>query len=247
MTREAFRRAAALTALLSLGCLLINLTTWFLATGSNLARATDPESFVTLVDRIGLLRASLAFDVGSYVLLVPLIAFLWSEFDQLHSARARMYAAGGLAYSLVGATGAVVLFAAWPPLMRAYEVAAGTDRLVIKAVFESFTGVVYRGMWNIVGAAGIGVWLLGTGILLRPTRRALGSLGATAGVIALMNAVFVLLGAEAAATIFLTALGILAPLWIFLVSVQLVQRSPRELVTNPGRSSLTPTLEGGPR
>jgi hypothetical protein len=226
-------------------CLLANGVTWLVAADGDISRATDLSSFITLVHRISLLRASLAFDVGAYVLLVPLIVYLWSEFDVLHPARSRMYAAGGLAYSLVGATGAVVLFAAWPPLMHAYEAAAGTDRLVINAVFESFTDVVYRGMWNVVGAAGIGVWLLGTGTLLRPTRRGLGFLGATAGVVALADAVFVLVGAESAAKICLAALGVLAPLWILLVAVLLLRGRTWELVTESERSSRTPTFEGG--
>lgn len=241
MTTESFRRAAALTALASLVCLAVNGMMWLAAAGWDLGVAAEPSRFAAATDRIGLLRTSLAFDVGAYVLLVPLIAALWTAYDSVHPARSRMYAAGGLAYSLVGATGAVVLFAAWPPLMRALANAPGrADQEALLTVFKAFTEVVYRGMWNVVGAAGIGVWLLGMGTLMRPARPRLGSLGMAAGLLALVDAALVLAGAETAAKVALAGLGVLGPLWILLVAFGLL-REPA--VTNGGRSPATQAPE----
>lgn len=237
MTTAAFRRAAGLTAIFSLACLAVSGLTWLAAAGYDLGAAVEPSRFVTAIDRVDLLRASLAFDVAAYVLLVPLIAALWAEHDPVHPARSRMYAAGGLAYSLVGATGAAALLAAWPPLMRAFDVAAGSDRELVRSIFEVFTEVVYRGMWNVVAAAGIGTWLLGTGTLLRPSRPGLGSLGIAAGAAALADAAFVLAGAQGPAKVALGLLGVLGPVWILLVSIGLLGRlGPGTTVTNTGRS-----------
>jgi hypothetical protein len=237
MTRASFRRAAALTAILAQLCLAVNLITWLAAADFDLSRAGGLTGFITAVHKLTLLRVSLAFDVGSYVLLVPLVAALWAELDEVHEARSRMYAAGGLAYALVGATGAIVLLGAWPPLIRAY--ASGADRTAIVALFTAFSGVVIRGMWNVVGAAAIGVWLLGTGTLLRPYRRGLALTGVAAGSAALADSVLTLWGADAAARVALGVVGVLGPLWIVLTAVCLL-REPGGLVTNAGRSSVTP-------
>lgn len=243
-----FRRAAGITAILSVICLVVSGLTWLAAAEWDLPRATEPSGFASFVDRLDLLRASLAFDVAAYVLLVPLIAALWAEYDTIHPARSRMYAAGGLAYSLVGATGAVVLFAAWPPLMHTLAATSSrAEQEAILAVFAAFTEVVYRGMWNVVGAAGIGTWLLGMGTLMRPTRRGLGSLGIAAGTAALVDAVLVLAGAEQAAKMALGLLGVLGPLWILLVAIDLVRPiDGGSSVTKPGRSPVTQRLEQRP-
>lgn len=235
---DAFRRAAAATALLSVVCLAANGATWITAADGDIALATEPSRFVGLVDRIDLLRASLAFDVGAYVLLVPLIAYMWTRFGETYPERSRMYAAGGLAYSLVGATGAVVLAAAWPPLMRAYAAGAGAERETVRAVFEAITEVVYRGMWNVIGAAGLGVWLLGYGTLLRRVRPGLARLGVAAGCVGLLDAVFVLAGWRTGAKAALLTMGVLATLWIVILAWGLLRDAG--FVTEAGRRSDRP-------
>src|SRR5258707_8606014 len=98
MRREG--RLAAFAAYASVGALAINLTMWLAAARWNFAVANRPSRLYAIHASVGVLRISLTADIAAYLLLVPLI---------LHLDAGALARAGGLTYSLVGATGAAVL------------------------------------------------------------------------------------------------------------------------------------------
>lgn len=118
--------------------------------------------------------ASLA-DLIGYLLLAPLALYFLERFkgDRFIA----FFTFAGLAYVLIGATGAVILGTAGPPLMRAYQSALESRREAIASDFVVVYLIVTRGLWQTLEGIPAAVWLLGVGgSFLRSKARRLGLL-----------------------------------------------------------------------
>ncbi len=72
-----------------------------------------------------------------------------------------------LGYVLAGGAGAAALAMGGPPLIDAYA-GAGADQATIAVVFGTLVEIVFRAIWQLLGAVLLAVWMLGTAVLVRP-------------------------------------------------------------------------------
>lgn len=196
---------------LALGCFVLPL----LAVNFDFAAIENPAACLALgAQTAGLLYWSMILDMfGYYLLLAPAALFLWLWLKSKNQGLVSLYTFCGLAYILIGAIGAAILAAVWPPLIRAYEQAAGAQRETLEIVFQAATDLVYGGMWNILEVILAGVWWLGIGLLLRHEQRALGMATVILGLSCLLDGFGNILGLASVAAIGLYIYLLLAPIW----------------------------------
>ena len=108
-----------------------------------------------------LMRWACVADLIGYLLMAPLALYFFGRFrgDQFIA----LYTFAGLVYVLIGATGAVILGAAAPPLMRAYPSALAAQQEAIGTDFSTVHHIVLRGQWQTLELIPAAVWLLGVG------------------------------------------------------------------------------------
>jgi hypothetical protein len=79
----------------------------------------------------------------------------------------------GLGSLFIGVTSAAIRFGALTEIMNAYAQASGAERETLAVVAKVLADVIFLGLGTLeVGF--LGLWLLGTGLVLRRERRALG-------------------------------------------------------------------------
>lgn len=171
------------------------------------------------------LRWSMVLDVfGYYLLLAPAAFILWHWLEPKGPARVGFYTFCGLAYILLGAAGAAILSAVWPPMVSAYAQASGGQAEVLEVVFGAFTNAVVGGIWNSLDPITSGIWWLGIGLLLRSERRGLGIFTVVLGVVSLLNGIGTLLGIFILATLALNLILLLAPIWALWLGIDLLRK-----------------------
>lgn len=223
---QSFQRFAALAAVIS----------FFTALTSNLLQgipihfSPDIMTNPTLILSVGvvgarLLRWGLILDMlGYYLPLLPVALFIQRWFKLQKPLWIHFYTACGLAYILIGATGAVILAAIQWPLISAYGQAVGEQRYALEAITKIIWNIVYGGMWNILGELLIGIWFLGVGLLLQSERRGLGIAGLVIGAAALLDSLGTILGIEALAFLGLSIFLLLAPIWALWLGIDLLRK-----------------------
>jgi hypothetical protein len=107
-------------------------------------------------------------DLFGYLLVAPLVVYSSRRFRE--DPRIALYTAGGFAYILVGALGAIIFLAAGPMLLRDYASASGAGRAAIATTFTTLYQIVVVGLWQTLEGIPGGVWLLGMGINLYRAR-----------------------------------------------------------------------------
>ncbi|MFN0214404.1 MAG: hypothetical protein ACKVT2_09135 [Saprospiraceae bacterium] len=161
----------------------------------------------------GLLRWSMIADIfGYYLLLLPALYFVHRWLDGKTSWRP-VLAFCGTSYILLGAAGASILAVLWPWYLEAFPIAAAEQQVTIKWLFESFTKVVYGGLWNLLDAFFGGVWLLGIGFFIRREHRFLGWLTLAVGICSVLDFLGGVLQVRGIAETGLNMYLVLAPLW----------------------------------
>ena len=148
---------------------------------------------------------------GYYLLLLPLAVTLWHELRFRAPAWMDLISLCGVSYILVGAAGAAVLGAVWPPLIRAYP----ADHLAtgaIRPLFEAATRAVDQGLWNTLELLLGGMWWCGLGRLLGP-HGFIAWVSVALGLAAWLDAAGTIAHLPALATFGLSLYLVLAPLW----------------------------------
>ena len=161
---------------------------------------------------------------GYYLLLGPLAIYLHYSSEGASEPWISLFTVCGLAYVLIGAIGATVLAAVLPPLMEAYESAAGAGREATGIVMVTFANAVYQGLWNPLEMILGGVWWLGNGALMRRRQRAAGTLTLMVGAAAWLDAVGAIFELEIVFLVGLGAVLLLIPLWALWMGVDLLRR-----------------------
>ncbi len=134
----------------------------FAAAGFSSDVADNPSGLVARGSSAAeLIRWASMVDLVGYLLLALLAAYFRERFkgDRFIA----LYTFAGLIYILIGATGAVILGTAGPPLMRAYQSALEPQRGAITGDFEILYLIVVRGLWQTLEGIPAAVWLLGVG------------------------------------------------------------------------------------
>jgi hypothetical protein len=148
----------------------------------------DPRALVARGSAAAeLMRWACVADLIGYLLMAPVAIYFYVRLggDRFVA----FYTFAGLAYVLIGATGAVILGAAAPPLMRAYPPALAAQQEAIRTNFSTLHLIVLRGLWQTLELVPAAVWLLGVGhSLYRSSSRTLGLVLLAIGALAALGA-----------------------------------------------------------
>lgn len=223
---QSFQRLAAIAAILSAplawGSLFVGL--------SGVNYDFDVFSDANLLIKAGegaaaLIRWSLYMNLfGNYLLLLPLVIFLWYWFRSENQLHTSLYSVAGLIYVLLGAIGAAILAAVWPKLIAEYAQAAATQQETLLVVFKAVTGIAQDGIQGVVQNIPAALWFCGMGRLLISKRRGLGLFTVILGIFLLLNGLGSILNIEMLTLIGLTANVLLAPLWALWIGIDLLRR-----------------------
>src|SRR5438445_7606206 len=117
-----FQRPAAITSILATLLALGSIGFQAVVLGVNVDPSSNPGSLLGIgANGANLFRWGLILDIfGYYLLLAPLALLLWSRLQPKGMSLVTLYTFCGLAYILVGATGADTLAAVGPPLIAGY-------------------------------------------------------------------------------------------------------------------------------
>jgi hypothetical protein len=230
-----FQRLTALSILLAVP-LAIASAVLLLAAGFDLQAVNNPVLMLTIGSpRASLLRWGMILDVfGYYLLLAPLTLYLWSWLKPRSYNLITLYTLCGLAYSLIGAMGAIVLSAVLPQLVNDYPQASPQLRETLQIVFGSFMSAVYLGLWNPLEALMFGVWMMGMGPFVQRERLALGIVMRVLGFFALLDAFGRIVNVDA--IFFVGVAGMLLfPIWLPWVGIDLLRNpvKPQIKLNNP--------------
>jgi hypothetical protein len=162
--------------------------------------------------------------LGYYLPLLPVALFLWHWLKSKGPAWVRFYTFCGLGYILIGAIGAAILAAVWPPLINAYTQASAQQRAVLETVFDTIANMVVWGMWNILEELLAGIWFLGIGLLLRSERRIFSIASIVLGISALLDSIGMILDIRALADLGLYVYLVLAPIWALWLGIDLLRK-----------------------
>jgi hypothetical protein len=192
----------------------------------------DPAVVLALGDdKAGVLRVSyLLTALGSYAMLVPLLAWLRRRLPDRDPVRGDVAALAGFVYLLLGAAGACVLAAAIPELIRQYA-ESGADHRTLQTGWHVANRIGEDGLQGMVQNLAGAVWWLLLGTVLRREHRALGLFTLVLGVASAVNALGSVFEADALQTPGLTITVLGAPVWSVALGVWVLR----------GRHVLSPT------
>ncbi len=220
-----FQRLAAVTSILAtlLACGSIAVQVGVL--GVNTDPFSNPVSILmTGANGANLFRWGMILDIfGYYLLLAPLALLLWSRLQPKGTNLVTLYTFCGLAYILVGATGAATLAAISPPLIEGYGHASAQQQQIYEVVFSGFINVVYVGLWNLLESSLSGIWWLGIGLLLRREQPALGIFTIVLGIFALLDALGRILNIQLIYTVGLAGILLFIPIWTLWFGIDLLR------------------------
>jgi hypothetical protein len=225
-SHQSFQRFAALAAIISFPLALGSIVLSGMAMDFNMEASTNPALLLSVgADGANLWRWGMILDMFSYYLpFLPIALFLWGWLGPRNPDWVRFYTFCGLGYILIGATGAVILAAIQPPLIKAYAQASVEQRVMLETVFNTIWSMVYGGMWNILGGLLAGTWFLGIGLLLRSERRPFSVVTIILGISALLDSLGFILGIEALALLGVAIYVLLAPFWTLWLGIDLIRK-----------------------
>jgi hypothetical protein len=223
---QSFQRFAALAAIISFPLALGSIVLSGMAMDFNMEASTNPALLLSVgADGANLLRWGMILDMFSYYLpLLPVALFLWRWLGSRSPNWVRFYTFCGVGYILIGAIGATILAATYPPLIRAYGQASASQQVVLETIFGTITDLVYGGLWNILEVLLAGVWFIGIGLLLRSERRVFSVVSIILGISALLDSLGFILGIEAVSSLGLNIYLVLAPIWTLWLGIDLLRK-----------------------
>lgn len=188
---RSFQKLAGVSAIISVPLAIASLVMVLAPVNYNFEAFEKTTLFLSAgASGAGTLHWSMVLDVfGFYLLLAPAAFFLWHWLKPKGPARVGFYTFCGLAYILLGAAGAAILSAVWPPMVSAYAQASGVQVEIMEVVFGALTNAVVGGIWNSLDPITSGIWWLGIGLLLRSERRGLGSFTVVLGIVSLLSGI----------------------------------------------------------
>ena len=223
-----FQRLTGISAILLTLFTIGNVITLFMSVNNNAQAFSDTRLLLSVGDRgADLFHWSMVFDILAYLLFVPIALLCWSWFRSDNKTMVLLYTFCGLAYSLLGSTGAAVLGAVVPNLTRAYGLASATQRESMQIVVGAFFQSIAHGVWNPLEIFLVGIWFLGIGSVLRHEKRAMGILALIIGFFAMLDPLGWILNND---LVFNVGVGgmILMPIWSMWLGIDLL-RHPKSV------------------
>ena len=224
--RRSFQKVAAITTLLSGPLAWLGLIVGLMGVGYDFEVFSDVNSLIAVgSEAAGLIRWSLLLNMfGSYLLLMPLLLFLWAWLKEDSPLFVNFYTLSGLLFLLLGAVGAAISASVWPKLINEYVGASAGQQEVLAAIFRAVAGVTEEGIQSTIQNVPAAIWFLGMGSLLRQRRRGLGILALVLGVFLLLNGIGSLLQIESLSLLGLTGNLLLVPIWAIWFGVDLLKK-----------------------
>lgn len=223
---RSFQRLTAIATLLSAplawGSLIVGLS----GVGYDFEVFSDANLLIKAGEgAAALIRWSLLMNLfGNYLLLIPLVIFLWYSLRSEDPLYTSLYSVAGFIYVLCGALGASILSALWPKLMLEYAQAGAAQQETLLLAFTTVTGIAQDGIQGVVQNIPAAIWFCGIGLLIRSKWRWLGYGTIVLGLFLLLNGLGTIFNVEALTLIGLTANVLLAPLWALGMGLVLLKR-----------------------
>jgi hypothetical protein len=193
-----FQKLAGISAILLTAFVLGNVITLIAAVGKDVAAFSDASLLLSMgAASARMFHVSMVLDVLGYLSFAPIAVFCWLWLRHKGEGFVGLFTLGGLAYSLLGALGGVVVDAVLPPLMRAYPTSSGAQMESTKVAARIAYQAVAHGVWNPLEVLLVSVWFLGIGLLIRQERRGLGILALVVSAFGLLDPIGWILGSEA--------------------------------------------------
>ena len=226
---QSFQRFAALAAIISFPLALASIVLTSAAMDFEMDASMHPALLLSVgPDGARLLGWGLILDMFSYYLpLLPAALFLLHWLQPKSPNWVRFYTLCGVGYILIGAIGATILAATYPPLIRAYGQASSSQQVVLETIFSTITDLVYGGLWNILEMLLAGVWFIGIGLLLRYERRIFSVVSMILGISALLDSLGFMLDIDAVSSLGLNIYLVLAPIWTLWLGIDLLRKPVR--------------------
>jgi len=142
--------------------------------------------FGSLFDRgapaVELLRWGGLLDTASYVVFGVVILYVGERLRQRDRFIVGLLTASGVAATLVGAIGAVLLATVGPALLTDYAAAPDSTRDAARLALDALGRGVAAGLWGTLELGLLGAWLLGIGWVLRRESRRFAGLALLSGI-----------------------------------------------------------------
>lgn len=211
-----------LSGLLAAACIMVGA----LAVENDFAAFSDPVRTLLHAHNHALAYWFNVLDLfGYYLLLLPVIFHL-HQLLKYRSPWTPLLTFSGAAYVLVGAIGASILAAVWPPLMQDHLAATGAEQHTIALAFQTITLAVTRGLWNMLEVLFGATWWIGIGWLLRSASRPIAWLTIATGLSTLLDAIGNLFFLPTLAEIGLNLYLVLAIIWPIAIGIWLMRGKP---------------------
>ncbi len=211
--------AGGLTTLFMIG----NAVTLLISVGNHSNAMFDAAEMLRLgAPAAAMFHASMVLDLLGYLSLAPVTVFCWSRLKETNEGLVSLYAVSGLAYSLLGSIGAVVVDAVIPQMMVSYAAASASQQETMQLFARFLYRAVEHGIWNPLEILMVSIWFLGLGLLLRRRRPGLGILALVAGLVGLLDPIGWMLGSDMVLSI--GAVGnVLIPVWTAWFAIDLLR------------------------
>jgi len=185
-----FQKVAGLSAVFLTVATVINVIFLFASVNyDTTALFTDPSPILLIGSRgANLFHWSMVFDLFAYLSFAPIPLLCWNWFKAKSPNLVLLYTMCGVAYSLIGMIGAVLLGVTVSTLVNGYALANAGQKEIMQVLLGVLYQVVVGGLWNPLEILLLGIWFLGIGSLLRQERRSLGVLTLIIGVFAMFDA-----------------------------------------------------------
>ncbi|MBK6699612.1 MAG: hypothetical protein IPG55_06860 [Saprospiraceae bacterium] len=206
---------------------IIGFVSYFLVAGSvnfNFDFFSNPVLIFSIPNvHIGMLRWSMISDIfGYYLLLLPAL-FLMNEWLRDITGWRTLITFCGTSYILLGAIGAAILAVTWPSFLVKFPAASPEQQETIKLLFDTFSQMVYGGLWNLLDTIFGGVWFVGIGIFILRDKYLLRWFTIIVGVISLLDGVGNIFEIQILAETALNLFLILAPIWAIVMGYAMLK------------------------
>ena len=183
------QRLAAWSGIVLTVATVLNVITLFLSAKNDAGALFSDPTPLLLIGSSGAnwFHWSMVFDLVAYLSFAPIAVFGYRWFRAQRPNLVLLYTIGGVAYSLIGSLGAVLLGVVIPTLARDDPAAAASQQEAMQVMVKVFYSMVVRGLWNPLEIFLLGIWFLGIGSLLRRERAALGVLTLLIGGFAMVD------------------------------------------------------------
>ncbi len=220
-----FRRFAGACALLTTVLMLGNAATILGLARNPQALFDDPALLLSLgAGGARLFHISMVLDVLGYLALGPVVVFCSAWLKEQGQGPASLFTYAGLAYSLLGSIGGVVMDAVMGRMMVSYAAASLAEQQVLRSLAQYLSQAVAHGIWNPLEVLMISVWFLGIGPFLWRKNSGLAVVALVVGTLGLLDPVGWMLGSELALEI--GAIGtVLIPVWTAWLGIELLRNA----------------------